>query len=159
MNTKDLYPTVIPSLEFMPYGDEGQFFAVKGWVPDFMLLDGSLAATIEMCDWSGAAESIEWAINENILAWYDDDTDKPDDVYHGEIREAWHRAFKSTVRYGVGRFWISEHEKHPDNPYPPDGGIELPNVYGHVERFKSDDGEQPEGLPEIVHITYMRIDL
>lgn len=158
MHYRALYPLTIPSLEFMPYGEEGQFFAVRGWVPEVMLLDGALAATVDMDSWGAAADIIEWATNEIIKPWYDNDEDKPDAIYHAEVRDAWHRAFKKGARYGVGRFWVSEHERHPDNPYPPDGGLELPHMYGNEERFMSDDGDQPRGLPEIVHVTYLRTD-
>lgn len=159
MNAKDLYPIAIPSLEFMPYGEEAEFFAVRGWVPDFMLLDGALACTVELDGWGSAADVIECSTNEIIQPWYDDDQDKPDEIYHAEIRTAWHNAFKPTVSYGIGRFWVTEHEKHPDNPYPPDGGLELQNSYGGELRFRSDDGDQPEGRPDVVPVTYMRIDL
>lgn len=154
MNYRDLFPLSIANLEFMPYGEEGMTFAVRGWIPECLLIDGALAATVDIDSWGAAADTIEYATGTMIRPWYDDDEDKPDDVYHAEIIAAWRETFRGRARYTIGRFWGSEHENHPDNPYHPDGGIELQWIQGDRRYFRSDDGESPHDLPPIEHVTY-----
>lgn len=147
MDYKDLYPKEVPRDAFLPYGEDGWFFVVPGELSEDEMIDGCLAAVVDLNGWEGAAEALGYH-GEVVQPWYEDDSDKPDDVYHAEVREAFRKVYRRDVSYGWARFWTEEHKKHPNNPYRDWGcGVEMYRPEIH------DYSRAPVGSPSWVRVT------
>lgn len=151
-------PLTMDAAEFMPWGDEGEFFVVQGWVPPHMFLQGVMAAMTDMDAPQMIADSIEAAGGPYIVRWYDDDNDKPDDEYEAELKAAFVELHAKNVRYGWVRFWDDNDEnKHCEaNPFRSyDGGVEV--YKGEVGIPMPDEKPQHpcSCVPPWVRATYM----
>jgi len=121
-------PLTMDAQEFMPWGEEGEFYCVQGWIPTYMMLEGVMAAMEDMDGIGMIAESLEYHTGMTIVPWFEDDEDKPDEVYEAELRAAFYEVHEKGVGYGWARFWDDsfEHRQCEENPYRYlEGGVEL----------------------------------
>lgn len=145
------YPEGIDHHEFLPFGEEGGLYVVRGTHDPDVMLQGVFAALIEQVGYYEAADFIAEESGERVLSWNEDDSDKPDEQYHAEVRAAFDNAFRDRVAHTKARFWEPEHGDHPETPYPKGSGYD-----GGVQwEVKLD---YPEGAPELVDVTVLQLD-
>lgn len=90
------YPEGIDPGEFLPWGEDGLLMVLRGEVRDAVLLRGALAAEVDLTSWLEAADGLD----DPPVAWYEDDEDKPEDLWHAEVAAAYAAQYAGSVRHG-----------------------------------------------------------
>lgn len=111
------YPLSIPRSEFIPYGEEAEWFVVHGWIPECLMLDGVFAAMVENDCLREVADCYSVPEEDDELGEF-----RSEEEFAKAVEEAFRDEHTGAVKYGYARWWELGDE---DCPCGSDGGVQV----------------------------------